>query len=63
MRSIDIISIVIVLGLIGSSSQGQLTENSNNTSFAEPKPRCSPLQTDEGMPPSTETNSNTLWLA
>lgn len=62
MRSVDAISIAIVLGLI-ISSQGLATEGSNNTSFTEPKPHCSPLQISEVTPLSKEINDNVLWLA
>ena len=61
MRSIDFISAVIVIGLICSSSQGLLTEKSNNTS--SPQFSCQPLQINEETFPSTKINNSTLWLA
>jgi hypothetical protein len=63
MRSINFISMVIILGLICSSSQGLLKEKSNNTSSAQPQFSCQSLQINEEAIQSAEMNSNTLWLA
>jgi hypothetical protein len=63
MRSINFIFVVIIVGLICSSSQGRLTEKSNNTSSKEPQFPHQPLQLKEGTFPSAKINNSTLWLA
>lgn len=63
MRSVSFISLVVIIGLICSSSQRLLAERSNNTSSIEPQFSCQPLQINEGAFQSAKTNNSTLWLA